>query len=113
MLATRAAFSRAPRNTRPKRDARVAEIYLGVDQIMGSEIHMSGWGNLQVCGATPEDTSEYYEKGLLAPGLDYDAPHPYLRDTCDRIDPAVALAASGVALTAGTAGAAGTWLAHW
>ncbi|MET0771937.1 MAG: enolase C-terminal domain-like protein [Candidatus Limnocylindrales bacterium] len=51
------------------------------------ELHMSGWGNLQVCGATPEDTSEYYEKGLLAPGVDYDAPHPYLRNTCDGIDP--------------------------
>ena len=51
------------------------------------EIHMSGWGNLQVCGATPEDTSEYYEKGLLAPGVDYDAPHPYLNAICDKLDP--------------------------
>ena len=51
------------------------------------EIHMSGWGNLQVCGATSEDTSEYYEKGLLAPGVDYDAPHPYLNATCDKLDP--------------------------
>ena len=50
------------------------------------EMHMAGWGNLQVCGATPEDTSEYYEKGLLAPGVDYDAPHPYLKTTCDRLD---------------------------
>jgi L-alanine-DL-glutamate epimerase-like enolase superfamily enzyme len=50
------------------------------------EIHMAGWGNLQVLGATSEDTSEYYEKGLLAPGVDYDARHPYLRNTCDRID---------------------------
>lgn len=50
------------------------------------EMHMAGWGNLQVCGATSEDTSEYYEKGLLAPGVDYDAPHPYLRATCDKID---------------------------
>jgi L-alanine-DL-glutamate epimerase-like enolase superfamily enzyme len=49
-------------------------------------MHMAGWGNLQVCGATPEDTSEYYEKGLLAPGVDYDKPHPYLSNTCDRID---------------------------
>jgi len=51
------------------------------------EIHMAGWGNLQVLGATSEDTSEYYEKGLLAPGVDYDAPHPYLGDICDRLDP--------------------------
>jgi L-alanine-DL-glutamate epimerase-like enolase superfamily enzyme len=50
------------------------------------EIHMSGWGNLQVCGATPEDTSEYYEKGLLAPGIDYDAPDPYLKQRCDALD---------------------------
>jgi L-alanine-DL-glutamate epimerase-like enolase superfamily enzyme len=47
---------------------------------------MSGFGNLQVLGATSEDTSEYYEKGLLAPGVDYDAPHPYLRTVCDLID---------------------------
>ena len=44
------------------------------------EIHMAGFGNLQVLGATSEDTSEYYEKGLLAPGVDYDAPHPYLQE---------------------------------
>ena len=50
------------------------------------EIHMAGWGNLQVCGATSEDTSEYYEKGLMAPGVDIDAPHPYLKTICDKID---------------------------
>jgi L-alanine-DL-glutamate epimerase-like enolase superfamily enzyme len=50
------------------------------------EIHMAGFGNLQVLGATSEDTSEYYEKGLLAPGVDYDAPHPYLQQTCDKLD---------------------------
>ncbi len=50
------------------------------------EVHMAGWGNLQVLGATSEDTSEYYEKGLLAPGVDYDAPSLYLRSSCDRID---------------------------
>jgi L-alanine-DL-glutamate epimerase-like enolase superfamily enzyme len=51
------------------------------------EMHMSGWGNLHVMGATSEDTSEYYEKGLLAQGVDYDAPHPYLHNTCDKLDP--------------------------
>ena len=51
------------------------------------EIHMAGFGNLQVLGATSEDTSEWYEKGLLAPGVDYDAPHPYLLKTCDALDP--------------------------
>ena len=32
------------------------------------EIHMAGFGNLQVLGATSEDTCRYYERGLLAPG---------------------------------------------
>lgn len=50
------------------------------------EIHMSGWGNLHVIGATPEDTSEYYEKGLMAPGVDYDASVQYLKHNCDPID---------------------------
>jgi L-alanine-DL-glutamate epimerase-like enolase superfamily enzyme len=50
------------------------------------EIHMSGFGNLQVLGATSEDTSEYYEKGLLAPGVDYEGSHPYLNAVCDVID---------------------------
>ena len=68
--------------TGARKTAIVAEAYG-----LRCEMHMAGWGNLQVCGATPEDTSEYYEKGLLAPGVDYDAPHPYLRNTCDRIDP--------------------------
>lgn len=51
------------------------------------EVHMSGWGNLHALGATSEDTSEYYERGLLGPGVDYDAPHPYLRRNCDLMDP--------------------------
>lgn len=53
---------------------------------MRCEIHMAGWGNLQALGATSEDTSEWYEKGLLAPGVDYDAPHPYLSKNCDPMD---------------------------
>jgi len=51
------------------------------------EIHMSGIGNLQVLGATSEDTCEYYERGLLAPGVDYDAPLPYLSVQPDVLDP--------------------------
>lgn len=47
---------------------------------------MAGWGNLQVMGATSEDTSQWYEKGLLAPGVDYDATHPYLKRNCDPMD---------------------------
>jgi L-alanine-DL-glutamate epimerase-like enolase superfamily enzyme len=67
--------------TGARKTAIVAEAYG-----LRCEMHMAGWGNLQVIGATSEDTSEYYEKGLLAPGVDYDAPHPYLKNTCDRID---------------------------
>jgi L-alanine-DL-glutamate epimerase-like enolase superfamily enzyme len=51
------------------------------------ELHMSGWANLQVIGATHEDTAEYYERGLLAPGVDYDAVPPHLRANCDPLDP--------------------------
>ena len=50
------------------------------------EIHMSGFGNLQVLGATSEDVCEYYERGLLAPGVDYDTPPPYLEEPCDPLD---------------------------
>lgn len=67
--------------TGARKTAIVAEAY-GIR----CELHMAGWGNLQVMGATSEDTSEYYEKGLLAPGVDYDKQHPYLKNNCDKID---------------------------
>jgi len=51
------------------------------------ELHMSGFGNLQVLGATSEDVCEYYERGLLAPGVDYDATPPYLTSSCDPLSP--------------------------
>jgi L-alanine-DL-glutamate epimerase-like enolase superfamily enzyme len=50
------------------------------------EIHMSGFGNLQILGATSEDTCEYYERGLEAPGIDYDRVPPYLEAICDPLD---------------------------
>jgi L-alanine-DL-glutamate epimerase-like enolase superfamily enzyme len=50
------------------------------------EIHMSGFANLQILGATSEDTCEYYERGLVAPGVDYDTPQPYLEAICDPLD---------------------------
>ena len=50
------------------------------------EIHMSGFANLQLLGATSEDTCEYYERGLLAPGVDCNTPPPYLGDIGDRMD---------------------------
>jgi len=50
------------------------------------EVHMSGFGNLQVLGATSEDVCEYYERGLEAPGLDYDATPSYLEAPTDPLD---------------------------
>ena len=49
------------------------------------EIHMSGFGNLQVLGATSEDVCEYYEHGLDAPGVDTLTPPPYLEEVCDAV----------------------------
>jgi L-alanine-DL-glutamate epimerase-like enolase superfamily enzyme len=51
------------------------------------EIHMSGIGNLHVLGSTSEDTCEYYERGLLAPGVDYDALAGYLNSPLDALEP--------------------------
>ena len=50
------------------------------------EIHMSGFANLQMLGATSEDVCEYYEKGLLAPGIDCETSPPYLKEVCDPLD---------------------------
>ncbi len=64
-----------------KKMVSVAEAY-GVR----CEIHMSGFGNLQILGATSEDTCEYYERGLLAPGVQYATPPPYLKSIADPMD---------------------------
>jgi L-alanine-DL-glutamate epimerase-like enolase superfamily enzyme len=50
------------------------------------EMHMAGFGNLQILGATSEDTCEYYERGLEAPGVDYETPPPYLEALADPLD---------------------------
>ena len=50
------------------------------------ELHMSGFGNLQVLGATSEDVCEYYERGLEAPGVDCESPPPYLEAIPDPLD---------------------------
>ena len=50
------------------------------------EVHMSGHANLQMLGATSEDVCEYYERGLLAPGVDEETPLPYLEAVCDPLD---------------------------
>ena len=51
------------------------------------EIHMSGVGNLHVLGASSGDTCEYYERGLLAPGIAYGGCPAYLRQPLDVLDP--------------------------
>lgn len=50
------------------------------------EIHMNGFANLQILGSTSEDVCEYYERGLLAPGVDYETPPPYLEAIGDPMD---------------------------
>lgn len=50
------------------------------------EIHMSGFANLQILGSTSADVCEYYERGLVAPGIDYDTPPPYLAAIADPMD---------------------------
>lgn len=50
------------------------------------EPHMSGFGNLQLLGATSEDTCTWYERGLLAPGVDCNTPPPYLAALADPMD---------------------------
>lgn len=50
------------------------------------EIHMSGFANLQALAATSEDTCTYYERGLLAPEIDYETPPPYMASIPDPLD---------------------------
>jgi L-alanine-DL-glutamate epimerase-like enolase superfamily enzyme len=50
------------------------------------ELHYTGWPHLQLLGAAPEATCEYYERGLLRPGLDNPMEAPYLNSIPDRID---------------------------
>ena len=50
------------------------------------EIHMSGFANLQLLGSTSEDVCEYYERGLLAPGVDCNEVPPYLEALGDPLD---------------------------
>jgi L-alanine-DL-glutamate epimerase-like enolase superfamily enzyme len=64
-----------------KKLAAVCEAY-GVK----CEIHMSGFANLQILGSTSADVCEFYERGLLAPGVDYETPPPYLEAICDPMD---------------------------
>ena len=53
-------------------------------------MHGGWWGNMQVYASTDANTTEYFERGLLAPGLDeeYEKPPPYLKAICDPMDDA-------------------------
>lgn len=50
------------------------------------EMHMSGFANLQILGSTSEDVCEFYERGLVAPGVDCNTPPPYLKALGDPLD---------------------------
>jgi L-alanine-DL-glutamate epimerase-like enolase superfamily enzyme len=50
------------------------------------EMHGGGWTNTHILGAMPEATCEYFERGLLCPGDDYETPPPYLKAICDPMD---------------------------
>jgi L-alanine-DL-glutamate epimerase-like enolase superfamily enzyme len=50
------------------------------------ELHFSSWANLHILGATSEDVCEYYERGMLSPGIDYERPQPYWEEICDPMD---------------------------
>jgi len=50
------------------------------------EIHVGGFGNAQILGATSEETCEFYERGLHWVDEDYDVIPPYLKTACDPMD---------------------------
>jgi L-alanine-DL-glutamate epimerase-like enolase superfamily enzyme len=49
------------------------------------ELHGAGWrwAHTQLLGATSEATCEYYERGLLLPGVDGNDAPPYLEAIAD------------------------------
>ncbi len=50
------------------------------------ELHGSSAPHLHLAGAAPEATCEYFERGLLAPDVDYEQPPPYLTSIADPMD---------------------------
>jgi L-alanine-DL-glutamate epimerase-like enolase superfamily enzyme len=54
------------------------------------EMHVGGFGNAAILGATTEETCEFFERGLLwpidHPLGDYDKTPPYLNSPCDPMD---------------------------
>jgi L-alanine-DL-glutamate epimerase-like enolase superfamily enzyme len=53
---------------------------------MQMEIHGGGVGNLHAMCALPPSLSQFYERGLLHPFIDYDAPPPWLNTLADPMD---------------------------
>lgn len=52
------------------------------------ELHYGGHAHLQLLGAAPEATCQYYERGLLRPGVDDPLAAPYLKELPDPLDEA-------------------------
>lgn len=50
------------------------------------EMHVGGFGNAQILGATTAETCEFFERGLLSPRIDYDLTPVYLQHPCDPMD---------------------------
>ncbi|MBI4220874.1 MAG: enolase [Chloroflexi bacterium] len=50
------------------------------------EMHVGGFGNAAILGATTEETCEYFERGLHWVDEDYDVTPPYLKAPCDPMD---------------------------
>ncbi|MBI2964799.1 MAG: enolase, partial [Chloroflexi bacterium] len=50
------------------------------------EMHVGGFGNSQILGATTEETCEFYERGLHWADEEYDIVPPYLKASCDPMD---------------------------
>ena len=50
------------------------------------EIHVGGFSNAQILGTTTDELCEFFERGLLTPGVDYDGTPPYLLHPCDPMD---------------------------
>ena len=50
------------------------------------EIHVGGFANSQILGTTTNELCEFFERGLLTPGENYDETPSYLLNPCDPMD---------------------------
>ena len=50
------------------------------------EMHVGGFGNAAILGATTGETCEFFERGLLYLDEDYDRTPLYLKSPCDPMD---------------------------